>query len=204
MSGTSKQYGGKEMLGGSAQSDRSELKAWLRSQTIPQALAMRARIVLGSARGESVRELAERLCVSQPTVYMWRRRLRELGIAGLRSRPSSGRRRRVSHAQEREVVAATMRPPEDRNPLKRPASGDWPSRCSSAPPPCTASGSITGCNRIGWSISSSASIRNSTANWHRGLAQLLPSRRRRLLTSRQRRSRSGARPCFSCSSSTLL
>ena len=64
MSGTSKQYGGKEMLGGSAQSDRSELEAWLRSQTIPQALAMRARIVLGSARGESVRELAERLCVS--------------------------------------------------------------------------------------------------------------------------------------------
>ncbi len=95
-----------------SKADRSELEAWLRSQTIPQALAMRARIVLGSARGESVRELAARLGVSQPTVCVWRRRFRELGIAGLRSRTRSGRRRRISHAQERAVVAATMRPPK--------------------------------------------------------------------------------------------
>ena len=92
--------------------DRSELKAWLRSQTIAQGLAKRARIVLGSAHGESIRELAERLNVSQPTVCMWRRRFREFGIAGLRSRARSGRRRRISHAQERAVVSATMRPPQ--------------------------------------------------------------------------------------------
>ena len=94
------------------QVDRVELEAWLRAQTIPQALALRARIVLGSARGESIRVLAERLGVSQPTVCLWRRRYRADGLAGLRSRTRSGRRRRISPAQERAVVAATMRPPQ--------------------------------------------------------------------------------------------
>ena len=51
-----------------SEAERSELEAWLRAQTIAQGLAKRARIVLGSANGESIRELAERLNVSQPTV----------------------------------------------------------------------------------------------------------------------------------------
>ena len=38
--------------------DRAELESWLRAQSLPQALAMRARVVLGSAAGESVRALA--------------------------------------------------------------------------------------------------------------------------------------------------
>ena len=91
--------------------DRAELEAWLRSQTIARVLAMRARIVLGSARGESIRDLAERLGVSQPTVCRWRNRYRELGVSGLKTRARSGRRRRITHAQERSVVAATMRAP---------------------------------------------------------------------------------------------
>jgi transposase len=91
--------------------DRVELEAWLRSQTIERSLAMRARIVLGSAQGESIRDLAERLGTSQLTVCRWRKRYRELGIAGLRTKPRSGRRRRITRAQERSVVAATMRPP---------------------------------------------------------------------------------------------
>jgi transposase len=91
---------------------RSELEAWLRSETIGRGLATRARIVLGSANGESIRELAARLEVSQPTVCLWRRRFGEGGIPGLRSRARSGRRRRISSAQERAVVSATMRPPK--------------------------------------------------------------------------------------------
>ena len=47
--------------------DQAELQSWPRSQTIARALAVRAQIVLGSAQGESIRELAERLDVSQPT-----------------------------------------------------------------------------------------------------------------------------------------
>lgn len=91
--------------------DRRELEAWLRSQTGSRALAMRARIVLGSAAGESIRELAARLEVSEVTVCRWRQRYRAHGLAGLQTRARSGRRRRLSAADERRVVAATMRAP---------------------------------------------------------------------------------------------
>ncbi len=56
--------------------NRRQLEAWLRTHSIPQALATRARIVLGSAAGESVRALARRLGVTQRTVCRWRRRER--------------------------------------------------------------------------------------------------------------------------------
>jgi transposase len=92
--------------------DRAELEAWLRSRTIERVLAMRAQIVLSSAEGESIRDLAERLGTSQLTVCRWRKRYRQFGIAGLRTKPRTGRRRRITHAQERGVVAATMRPPQ--------------------------------------------------------------------------------------------
>jgi transposase len=73
---------------------------------------MRARIVLSSAQGESIRDLAQRLGSSQPTVWRWRNRYQEMGIAGLKAQPRNGRRRRMTHARERSVVAATMRPPK--------------------------------------------------------------------------------------------
>jgi transposase len=95
-----------------SKAERAELEAWLRSATIAQGLAKRARIVVGSANGESIRELAAWLEVSGPTVSLWRRRFGELGIAGLRSRARSGRRRPISSAQERAVVGATMRRPQ--------------------------------------------------------------------------------------------
>jgi transposase len=101
------QGGGVEVGG----ADRRQLEGWLRSHSTPQALATRARIVLGSADGESIRELAERLEVTQRTVCLWRRRYREAGLAGLRSLPRSGRPRTISAAKERAVLSATIRKP---------------------------------------------------------------------------------------------
>lgn len=91
--------------------DRRRLEGWLRSHSTPQALATRARIVLGSADGESIRELAERLEVTQRTICLWRRRYREAGLAGLRSLPRSGRPRTIGAAKERAVLSATLRKP---------------------------------------------------------------------------------------------
>ena len=92
--------------------DRAELEQWLRAQSIPQALATRARIVLGSAAGESVRELARRLRVTQSTVCLWRRRYREAGLAGLRTLPRAGRPRRITATKEQAVISATLRKPK--------------------------------------------------------------------------------------------
>ncbi|HEY6306428.1 MAG TPA: IS630 family transposase, partial [Candidatus Angelobacter sp.] len=84
----------------------------MRSQTIAHSLAVRAEIVLASAQGESIRAVAERLGVSQPTVCLWRRRYQAQGVAGLRSRARSGRRRRITAAKELAVVNATLRKPQ--------------------------------------------------------------------------------------------
>lgn len=93
--------------------DRETLEAWLRAPTIPQEMALRAKILLASAAGEAVRPLAARLEVSVPTVCLWRARYRAEGLAGLRTRHRSGRKKRISEAKEQAVVAATMRPPKD-------------------------------------------------------------------------------------------
>ena len=46
------------------------------------------------------------------TVTVWRRRYREEGLAGLRTRPRGGRPRTITPAKERAIVAATMRRPK--------------------------------------------------------------------------------------------
>src|SRR5260370_18087256 len=70
--------------------DRAELEHWLRAQSIPQALATRARVVLGSAAGESVRGLAARLGGTQTTVCLWRPRYRSAGLHWLPPKPPMG------------------------------------------------------------------------------------------------------------------
>jgi transposase len=95
-----------------ADDDRVTLESWVRSPTISQAMAMRAKIILASGAGEGVRPMARRLETSMDTVCAWRRRYLAEGIDGLRSRPMSGRPKRITEAKERAVVAATMRPPK--------------------------------------------------------------------------------------------
>src|SRR5262245_40755427 len=92
--------------------DRKVLESWVRSPTVPQALALRAKIVLASGDGEAVRPMAKRLVIDPKTVTIWRGRYRKDGLGGLRTRPRSGRPRRMSDGKERSVVAATMRPPK--------------------------------------------------------------------------------------------
>ena len=44
-----------------SEGDEAELASWLRSERLPQALGMRARVVKLSAEGHSLRAMAERL-----------------------------------------------------------------------------------------------------------------------------------------------
>ncbi len=92
--------------------DVETLEGWLRSPTLPQAWSLRAKIILASAAGEGPRELARRLEVSPNTVCYWRRRYREEGLAGLKTRARSGRPPEITPAKERAVIVATMRPPK--------------------------------------------------------------------------------------------
>ena len=72
---------------------RSELEQVARSRRTPQAVALRARIVLLTADGFAPSAIAEELGTSQPTVRKWRARYVEDGMAGLRNEPRPGRPR---------------------------------------------------------------------------------------------------------------
>ena len=92
-------------------SDRETLGLWTRSPTISQEMALRARIILASAYGEGVREMARRLEISPNTVCVWRRRYRSEGLAGLQTERRPGRPKRITPSKEQAVLSATMRKP---------------------------------------------------------------------------------------------
>ena len=92
--------------------DEAILKSWVRSPTLSQQWALRARILLASAAGEGVRAIARRLEASPTTVCQWRERYRKEGLTGLHTRSRSGRPRRITDAKRRSVVARTLSPPK--------------------------------------------------------------------------------------------
>lgn len=92
--------------------ERRQLEAWLRSHSTAQALATRARIVLSSAAGESVRAPAVRLGVIQRIVCLRRRRYREAEPAGRRTPARAGRPREIAAANEQAVLSGTLRKPK--------------------------------------------------------------------------------------------
>ena len=93
---------------------RRVLERWVAAHGTPQSVALRARIVLLAAAGESNSEIARRLAVSRPTVIMWRERFAAGGPAALTEvRPGRGRKPTISAAKVKAIVAATTqtRPP---------------------------------------------------------------------------------------------
>jgi DNA-binding CsgD family transcriptional regulator len=63
--------------------DRQELERLVRSGKTEPRLALRARIVLGAADGQSNSGLAKALKTSRPTVIAWRHRVAEGGVPAL-------------------------------------------------------------------------------------------------------------------------
>ena len=94
--------------------ERQTLEQWARRPKTAQALALRARIVLGCADGQTNTAVASQLRVSKPTVGKWRSRFLEQGLNGLVDEPRSGRPRTVSDADVERVLALTLETmPED-------------------------------------------------------------------------------------------
>ncbi len=90
--------------------DRRELLRCLNLRSIPQSVALRARIVLGASEGRGNKVLARQLNTSLPTVLLWRGRFQAEGLAGiLEDRPRSGRPRTITSEQEAAVVERTLR-----------------------------------------------------------------------------------------------
>jgi transposase len=84
------------------------LERWVRAHGTPQSVALRARIVLRAADGQSNSAIARELGVSRPTVIMWRERFVAGGPAALGEvKAGRGRKRTITAAKVNEIVVAT-------------------------------------------------------------------------------------------------
>jgi transposase len=93
---------------------RTLLERWVGAQKTPQSVALRARIVLLAAEGQSNSQIARALRVSRPTVIMWRSRFAADGPQALtETKPGRGRKPSISAAKVKAIVQATTqsRPP---------------------------------------------------------------------------------------------
>jgi transposase len=90
-----------------SKADRAELKSWLRRKTTPGGETLRARILLALDEGATVTEIADRLHVSRPTVYTWKRRYGKEGIDGLSDRRRPGRPTTLDEESVRQILFLT-------------------------------------------------------------------------------------------------
>ena len=92
-----------------AEADREELERWLAAHGTPQQVALRCRIVLAAAAGETNRAIATASGVDAKTVALWRGRFAEQGPECLWE-IAAGRGRKPSHSPDKinAIIQATL------------------------------------------------------------------------------------------------
>jgi transposase len=88
--------------------ERATLERWVRRPTTAQALAQRARIVLGAAADKTNTQVARELRLTKQTVGKWRSRFIAKRLDGLLDEPRPGAPRTVTDAAVEEVVRKTL------------------------------------------------------------------------------------------------
>jgi len=91
-------------------SDQEEIGRWLAAHGTPQQVALRGRIVLAAAAGQSHSAIAQQLGTNRKTVMLWRDRFTELGLEGLwEIAPGRGRKSTYGPEKIKAIVDATLR-----------------------------------------------------------------------------------------------
>jgi transposase len=88
--------------------EREVLERWARRPKSSQALALRCRIVLRAAAGETNKSIAAALGCAEATASKWRRRFAERRLDGLADEPRPGPPRTVSDGAVEEVTVKTL------------------------------------------------------------------------------------------------
>jgi transposase len=88
--------------------EREALERWARRPSSAQALALRSRIVLGCAEGQSNQAVARAERVTPQTVGKWRRRFVQRRLDGLLDEPRPGQPRKISDEQVEQVIVKTL------------------------------------------------------------------------------------------------
>jgi transposase len=88
--------------------ERETLERWARRPTTAQALALRARLVLRCAAGETATAIARDVHVTMQTVGKWRGRFVARRLDGLLDEPRPGVPRKITDADVERVLTATL------------------------------------------------------------------------------------------------
>ena len=88
--------------------ERSMLQGWARRRMPAQAVALRARIVLRAAEGDSNTAIAGREGVTKATVGKWRARFLQKRLKGLLDEPRPGVPRTITDADVETVITTTL------------------------------------------------------------------------------------------------
>lgn len=89
--------------------DRDRLEAWVSAHGTPQQVALRCRIVLAAAAGQSNLTIGEELGINPKTVTLWRDRFVEAGAEALwEIAPGRGRKPTYGAAKIKKIVQATL------------------------------------------------------------------------------------------------
>jgi transposase len=93
--------------------DRQELERIVRSGKTEQRIALRARIILGAADGQSNNALAKELKTSRPTIIDWRQRFSEGGVKALYDdRPRGQSFEPLARTKEAEIITRAQTAPK--------------------------------------------------------------------------------------------
>jgi hypothetical protein len=107
------------------------LEGYTQRRKTAQALALRARIVLGCAGGLSNTVVAARERVTPQTVGKWPRRFVERGLDGLLDEPRPGVPRKIDDANVKSVIVQTLE--ACRQAARIGARAAWPGSAASRP-----------------------------------------------------------------------
>jgi transposase len=88
--------------------EREVLERWARRPKSSQALALRCRIVLAAAEGQSSSAIAEEFGCHLSTVGKWRGRFARRGFDGLHDEPRPGKPRSISDEDVERVIVKTL------------------------------------------------------------------------------------------------
>jgi transposase len=92
-----------------SQSDEEQIRQWLAAHGTPQQVALRSRIVLAAAAGQSDSAIARQLELNRKTVMLWRARFTEQGMESLwEVAPGRGRKPTYGAEKIKTIVAATL------------------------------------------------------------------------------------------------
>lgn len=90
-------------------SDQEQIGRWLAAHGTPQQVALRGRIVLGAAAGQSDSAIAQQLGTNRKTVTLWRGRFTEQGLESLwEIAPGRGRKPTYGPEKIKAIVNATL------------------------------------------------------------------------------------------------